>query len=54
MVKKLYTCDESDDEGDNGGKKRKRQSGGDENELLFNQIDKEDGEKGAEEVDKQQ
>ena len=52
MVKKLYTCDESDDEGDNGGKKRKRQSGGDDNELLFNQIDKEDGEKGAEEVDK--
>ena len=54
MVKKMYTCDESDDGDDNGGKKGKGQNGGDENELLFNQIDKEDGEKGAEEVDKQQ
>ena len=47
MVKKMYTCDDSDDEGDNDGKKRKGKDGRDENELLFNLVDKEVGEKGA-------
>ena len=36
MVKKMYTCDDSDEEGENGGKKGKGKDGRDENELLFN------------------